>query len=150
MATRIPRRMAQEDGEHEEESEKRLTCSVSWVHRRRQRELRCSAVYVQHQGSHRKIFSSGFPPRSLSHAPTVVGLLCPFILPFLLGLSTHEGFTSRVKDTRPPVLYCDQSSGHDTALHMEFLDRFWFCRGLRILMTLWYYPKKYDLGGKIG
>jgi len=57
-------------------------------------------------------------------APTAAGLLCPFIFPFLSSLSTHERFTSRVKDTRPPVLYRDGSSGHDTVLHMEFLVRF--------------------------
>lgn len=111
-------------------------------------------AHVQHRGSHRKIFSSDFPPRSLSrHAPTAAGLLCPFILPCLSSLSTHERFTSRVKDTRPPVLYRDRSSGHDTALHMEFLDHrtsILIRRGLGILMILRYYRKKHDLGGKIG
>lgn len=153
MVTRTSRRMAQETGEREEESEKRLTCSVIRVHRRRQRELRRSAVRVQHRGSHRKIFSSGFPSRSPSrHAPNAASLLCPFILPFLSNLSTHERFTTRVKDTCPPVLYRDRSSGHDTALHMEFLDSralILIRRGLGIFMILRYYRRKHDLGGKL-
>lgn len=85
-----------------------------------------------------------FPHVSCAHR--AAGLLCPFILPFLSSLSTHERFTSRVKDTRPPVLYRDQSSGHDTALHMEFLDccaSILIHRGLGILMIFWYYCKKH-------
>lgn len=108
---------------------------------------------LQHRGSHRKIFSSSFPPRSLSrHAPTAADLLRPFILPFLSSLSTHERFTSRVKDTRPPVLCRDRSSGHDAALHTEFLDP---CasipirRGSGILMTLRYYRRKHELRGTL-
>jgi len=111
----------------------------------------CMLTSTSDRSSHRKIFSSGFPPRS-RHAPTAAALLCPFILSFLSSLSTHERFTSRVKDTRPPVLYHDRSSGHDTVLHTEFLDccaSILIRRGLGILMTLRYYRRKHDLEEKL-
>lgn len=129
MAMRLPRRMAQEDGVREKESEKRLTCSVIWVRRWRRRR---SAVHSRPApGFPSENFLSWLSP-TFSVPPCAHrgrDLLCPFILPFLSSLSTHDRFTSRVKDTRPPVLYRDRSSGHDTALHTEFLStaalRFW-------------------------
>ena len=78
------------------------------------------------------------------HHPPQTLFLCPFILSFLSRVSTHERFTSRVKDTRLPVLYHDRSSGHDTTLHTEFLDhRPSIRRGLGILMILRYYRRKH-------
>lgn len=153
MATGTPGRMARQNGEREGESEKRLTCSVIWVHRRRPRELRRSAVCSRPAPGVPigKFSLLASPPRS-RHAPTAVGLLCPFILPFLSSLSTHERFTSRVRDTRPPVLYHDRSSGHDTALYTEFLDRrasILIRRGLGMFMILRCYRRKHDLEGKI-
>ena len=146
MATKTSRRMAWWDGEREEESEKRLMCSVIWFHYRRPRELRRSAV-CSSIGVFRKIFSSGFPLRS-RHPPQTV-FLCPFILSFLSRVSTHERFMSRVKDTRLLVLYHDRSSGHDTTLHTEFLDhRPSIRRGLGILMILRYYRRKHLIWGE--
>lgn len=105
----------------------------------------------QHRGSHRKIFSSDFPPCFLSRAHRGRSFMSFYSSFPLSSLSTHERFTSRVKDTRPPVLYRDGSSGHDTVLHTEFLVRFDSDppRIRDTYDTLRYYWKKHDLEGKI-
>lgn len=66
----------------------------------------------------------------------------------LWNLSTHERFTSQVKDTCPPVSYSGWSSRHKHRFTHEIFRSSWFDSdprwGSRILIMLWYYGKKKD------
>ena len=92
---------------------------------------------VQHRGSHRKIFSSGFPLRSLSsHAPTANSLFMSFYSPFPLE-RFHPRAIYEPGERHAPTRFIPRSSGHDTTLHTEFLDHHpSIRRGLGILMIL--------------
>lgn len=82
----------------------------------------------------------------------------PFYSPFLPSLSTHERFTSRVRDTRPPdttASFINQRADRESRRDVVVLrikmespgrhDSIRVCRGLGMLTTLWCYRWNHNL-----
>lgn len=93
--------------------------------RKRLRELRRLSKCVRPEFSHWEIFSCPFFVHFLSpFLSSIFRSPCGMLFYFLSNLSTHEWFTSRMKDTCPPVSYSNQSSRHEHSFYTR--DFSWF------------------------